>query len=190
MIEAGANQLSEQDTIEAIDFGYEAVTELIKAQEDLLKDLGIKHVKPIEPEQDKTLLSYLEKNCSKPIELILKKFEQSKDERDLELEKVKLDILEKIESLKNDNQIKTLVTKDEKSIHSDFKKLTKKLMRSQIIDNGKRVDGRDLDEVRKISAKAGILPKILVLRYFKEDSLKFYQLLPLELLVMHKRWMI
>ena len=28
MIEAGANQLSEQDTIEAIDFGYEAVTEL------------------------------------------------------------------------------------------------------------------------------------------------------------------
>ena len=36
MIEAGANQLSEQDTIEAIDFGYEAVTELIKSQEDLL----------------------------------------------------------------------------------------------------------------------------------------------------------
>ena len=39
MIEAGANQLSEQDTIEAIDFGYEAVTELIKSQEDLLQDL-------------------------------------------------------------------------------------------------------------------------------------------------------
>ena len=46
MIEAGSNQLSEQDTIEAIDFGYEAVTELIKSQEDLLKDLGIKQVKP------------------------------------------------------------------------------------------------------------------------------------------------
>ena len=45
MIEAGANQLSEQDTIEAIDFGYEAVTELIKSQEDLLKDLGIKQIK-------------------------------------------------------------------------------------------------------------------------------------------------
>ena len=41
MIEAG-NQLSEQDTIEAIDFGYEAVSELIKAQEDLLKDLEAK----------------------------------------------------------------------------------------------------------------------------------------------------
>ena len=32
MIEAGANQLSEQDTIEAIDFGYEAVTELINSR--------------------------------------------------------------------------------------------------------------------------------------------------------------
>jgi polyribonucleotide nucleotidyltransferase len=65
MIEAGANQLSEQDTIEAIDFGYEAVTELIKAQENLLKDLGIKQVKPSEPEIDTTLASYLEKNCTK-----------------------------------------------------------------------------------------------------------------------------
>ena len=32
-------------------------------------------------------------------------------------------------------------------------------MRSQIINDGKRVDGRELDEVRKISASAGILPK-------------------------------
>ena len=78
MIEAGANQLSEQDTIEAIDFGYEAVTELIKSQEDLLKDLGIKQIKPSDPEQDTTLPSYLEKNCSKAIDLVLKKFDQSK----------------------------------------------------------------------------------------------------------------
>ena len=87
MIEAGANQLSEQDTIEAVDFGYEAVTELIKSQEDLLKDLGIKQVKPSDPAEDKTLPSYLEKNCTKPIELVLKKFELSKEERDIELRK-------------------------------------------------------------------------------------------------------
>jgi hypothetical protein len=78
MIEAGANQLSEQDTIEAIDFGYEAVTELIKAQENLLKDLGIKQVKPSEPEIDKTLATYLEKNCTKPIDLVLKNLRKIK----------------------------------------------------------------------------------------------------------------
>ncbi len=159
MIEAGANQLSEQDTIEAIDFGYEAVTELIKSQEDLLKDLGIKQIKPSDPEEDKTLPSYLEKNCSKAIDLVLKKFDQSKEERDLELEKIKTETLSKIDSLKDDNQVKVLTSENEKLIHSDFKKLTKKLMRSQIINDGKRVDGRELDEVRKITASAGILPK-------------------------------
>jgi len=160
MIEAGANQLSEQDTIEAIDFGYEAVTELIKSQEDLLQDLGIKQIKPSDPEEDKTLPSYLEKNCTKPIELVLKKFDLSKEERDLELEKIKVETQDKIDSLKEDNQLKVLLSDNEKLLSSDFKKLTKKLMRSQIINDGKRVDGRDLDEVRKISASAGILPKI------------------------------
>jgi len=159
MIEAGANQLSEQDTIEAIDFGYEAVTELIKSQEDLLKDLGIKQTKPSAPEEDKTLPSYLEKNCTKPIELVLKKFDLSKEERDIELEKIKVETQGKIESLKEDNQLKVLLSENDKLLNNDFKKLTKKLMRSQIINDGKRVDGRDLDEVRKISASAGILPK-------------------------------
>ena len=66
--------------------------------------------------------------------------------------------------------IKILIAENDKLIHSDFKKLTKKLMRSQIINDGKRVDGRDLDEVRKISASAGILPKrVHGSHYFKED---------------------
>ena len=159
MIEAGANQLSEQDTIEAIDFGYEAVSELIKSQEDLLKDLGIKQIRPSEPEEDKTLPSFLEKNCTKNIELVLKKFDQSKEERDLALDKIKLEVQTKIEDLKDDHELKALLTDNEKLLSSDFKKLTKKLMRSQIINEGKRVDGRELDEVRKISASAGILPK-------------------------------
>ena len=103
--------------------------------------------------------SYLEKNCTKPIELVLKKFDLSKEERDLELEKIKVETQGKIESLKEDNQLQVLLSENDKLLSADFKKLTKKLMRSQIINDGKRVDGRDLDEVRKISASAGILPK-------------------------------
>ena len=38
MVEAGANQLPESDMIEAIDFGYEAVQDLIQAQLDLIKE--------------------------------------------------------------------------------------------------------------------------------------------------------
>ncbi len=159
MIEAGANQLSEQDTIEAIDFGYEAVTELIKEQENLLKELNIKQIKPTPPEKDDTVYTYLDKNFAKPINLILQNFDYSKEQRDIELEKIKSETLNKINSLKDDNSLKLLISEDEKLIDSDFKKLTKKLMRDQIINDGKRVDGRNLDEVRKINVAAGILPK-------------------------------
>tara|TARA_Y100001933_G_scaffold254930_1_gene297257 strand:+ start:536 stop:2611 length:2076 start_codon:yes stop_codon:yes gene_type:complete len=159
MIEAGSNQLSEQDTIEAIDFGYEAVTELIKAQETLLNDLGIKRVIPSEPKEDDTILQYLDKNCSKSINQVLTNFSFTKEERDMELDKVKQDVTSKIETLKDNNQVKISSLEDDKLIDSEFKKLTKNLMRAQIINDNKRVDGRGLDEVRKISASAGILPK-------------------------------
>jgi len=159
MIEAGSNQLSEQDTIEAIDFGYEAVTELIKAQETLLNDLGIKRVIPSEPKEDDTILQYLDKNCSKSINQVLTNFSFTKEERDMELDKVKQDVTSKIETLKDNNQVKISSSEDDKLIDSEFKKLTKNLMRAQIINDNKRVDGRGLDEVRKISASAGILPK-------------------------------
>ncbi len=159
MVEAGANQLSEQDTIEALDFGYEAVTELIKAQETLLEELGIKKITPVQPEIDETLIKYLDKNCSKQINQVLQNFNFSKEQRDSELDKIKSEISEKIVDLKDDNQVKVALAENDKLLGSDFKKLTKTLMREQIIKEGKRVDGRDLDTVRKISANAGILPK-------------------------------
>ena len=40
-----------------------------------------------------------------------------------------------------------------------FKNVTKKLMRQQIIDEGIRVDGRKLDEVRPVSCRVGVLPQ-------------------------------
>ena len=54
--------------------------------------------------------SYLEKNCTKPIELVLKKFDLSKEERDIELEKIRVETQDKIESLKDDNQLKILLS--------------------------------------------------------------------------------
>ena len=41
MVEASANQLPEQDIIEAIDFGYEAACDSIQAQRELMEELGI-----------------------------------------------------------------------------------------------------------------------------------------------------
>ena len=80
------NQLTEQDLIEAIDFGYEAVCELIKAQQTILKESGIKQQKIDPPTEETTIPAYLDKNCTKSIGEILKQFEQTKEERDTKLE--------------------------------------------------------------------------------------------------------
>ena len=159
MVEAGANQLPEGDVIEAIDFGYEAVCELIKAQQTILKEAGIEQVKPEAPSEDTTLPVYLEKACSKSIGEVLSQFDQSKAERDEKLDAIREKTAETIEGLKESDPVRQLVSGNGKALPNSFKALTKKLMRQQIVKDGKRVDGRTLDQVRPISAAAGVLPK-------------------------------
>ena len=158
MVEAGANQLSEQDVIEAIDFGYEAITELINAQKEVLKESGIKQEMPKAPEIDDTISTYLDKNCTKSISEVLKNFDQTKEERDNKIEEIKISISSKIDGLKDDNAVKKSLSLNNKLLENSYKALTKKLMRDQIIKEGKRVDGRELNEVRAIDADAAVLP--------------------------------
>lgn len=157
MVEAGANQLPEQDVIEAIDFGYEAVCELIKAQQALLKDLGIEQVIPEAKVEDPTLPAFLEQECSAAIGEVLQHFEQTKAERDEKLDAIKAEVVGKIAALAEDDPIRAAASG--KALGNSYKGLTKKLMRGQILKEGKRVDGRSLDQVRPISAAAGVLPK-------------------------------
>jgi polyribonucleotide nucleotidyltransferase len=159
MVEAGANQLPEQDVIEAIDFGYEAVGELIKAQLSILSELGIEQVLPEAREEDPTLPAYLEKEAGKAIGEVLQQFSNTKPEREEKLDAIKADLAEKIAALKDDDPVKLAVAANGKAYGNGYKALTKKLMREQILKEGKRVDGRALDEVRPISAAAGVLPR-------------------------------
>jgi polyribonucleotide nucleotidyltransferase len=159
MVEAGANQLPEQDVIEAIDFGYEAVGELIKAQLAILAELGIERVIPEAKEEDTTLPTFLEKEAGAAIGEVLQQFANSKPEREEKLDAIKATLSEKITALPDDDPVKQAVSGNGKAFGNGYKALTKKLMRQQILTDGKRVDGRALDEVRPISAAVGVLPK-------------------------------
>jgi polyribonucleotide nucleotidyltransferase len=159
MVEAGANQLPEQDVIEAIEFAYEAIQELIQSQLELLKDLGIEIVKPETPQEDQTLISFISDRATQDIKHILSQYDFDKKTRDEALDEIKqTKIVEAIAGLPEDDPIAVATTEDAKAIDKAFKTLTKKLMRSQIIEDGMRVDGRKLDQVRPISSRAGVLP--------------------------------
>ncbi|MGG6237572.1 polyribonucleotide nucleotidyltransferase [Nodosilinea sp. AN01ver1] len=159
MVEAGANQLPEADVIEAIDFGYEVVQDLIKAQLELIKDLGIEIVTEPEPETDPTLSTFIEEKTAAAIKEVLKQFSLTKPERDEKLDAIKDELAAAIEALEDDNPVKVAVAENGKALGNTYKSVTKKLMRQQILDEKVRVDGRQLDEVRPISCQVGLLPK-------------------------------
>jgi polyribonucleotide nucleotidyltransferase len=64
MVEAGANQLPEQDIIEAIDFGYEAVRDLIAAQRELMSQLGIEFAVAEPPVENEALAQFLQERAA------------------------------------------------------------------------------------------------------------------------------
>ncbi|MEL7523241.1 MAG: polyribonucleotide nucleotidyltransferase, partial [Cyanobacteria bacterium J06553_1] len=159
MVEAGANELPEQDVIEAIDFAYEAIQELLQAQLELIKELGIEIVQAETPVEDESLINFISDRATTEIKQILSQYELDKKARDAALDEVKqTKIIEAIAELPDEDPLSVATTEDPKAIGKAFKKLTKKLMRSQIIDDGIRVDGRKLDQVRPISSRVGVLP--------------------------------
>src|ERR687886_234277 len=159
MVEASANQLPEQDIIEAIDFGYEAACDLIQAQREIMAELGIDLVVEERPSLDSALENFIRDRAEAPIRIILSKFEQDKNQRNAALDEVKANEVESvIAELPEDDAIKVAATANSKAIGNVFKDVTKKIMRQQILDDGVRVDGRKLDEVRPVSCRVGVLP--------------------------------
>jgi polyribonucleotide nucleotidyltransferase len=158
MVEAGANQLPEADMIEAIDFGYEAVLELIKAQLDLLKELGIALPEIVAPETDPTLENFISNTVKDKVAQVVASCEKDRNVRDDALDAIKAELLEAIAALPEDDPVKLVA--DKKVISATYKELTKKLMRLQVIEQNVRIDGRKLDEVRPIWTEVGVIPRV------------------------------
>ncbi|MDE5071182.1 MAG: polyribonucleotide nucleotidyltransferase [Trichodesmium sp. St18_bin3_1_1] len=158
MVEAGANQLPEQDIIEAIDFGYEAVCDLIQAQREIIAEMGIELVELEPPEVDPTLENYIKEKATEQIKEILSQYDLDKNQRDEKLDEIKDSLAESITELPEEEAVRAMVESESMLLGNAFKSVTKKLMRQQIVNEGIRVDGRKLDEVRPVSCRVGVLP--------------------------------
>ncbi|ABG50822.1 Polyribonucleotide nucleotidyltransferase [Trichodesmium erythraeum IMS101] len=158
MVEAGANQLPEQDIIEAIDFGYEAVCDLIQAQREIIAEMGIELVELEPPEVDPTLENYIKEKATEQIKEILSQYDLDKNQRDEKLDEIKDSLAESITELPEEEAVRAMVESESMLLGNAFKSVTKKLMRQQIVAEGIRVDGRKLDEVRPVSCRVGVLP--------------------------------
>jgi polyribonucleotide nucleotidyltransferase len=160
MVEAGANQLPEQDIIEAIDFGYEAIYDLIKAQQEMMEQLKYEITVPEPPQEPPELVEFIRSRTIEPVKNVLKQFELDKNGRDALLDEIKeKEILEPIAEKPGDDPLQVITVEDPKAVSRVFKDLTRELMRKQIVEENIRVDGRQLDQVRPVSCRVDILPR-------------------------------
>lgn len=159
MVEAGANQLPEKDVVEAIEFGFEAIQELLKAQQQVLADLNITPVELPPPPKNEELIAFVEEQAQEGIRSILRQF-LDKTSREQQLEELKAKLEAQIQERPEGDPLRLYLLENPKELDNQFKALLKKLMRQQILQEGVRVDGRKLDEVRPVSCRVGLIPRV------------------------------
>ena len=127
---------------------------------ELMREVGIELVQSEPPVANLTLTNFIQERAADSIEKILCQYNLDKNARDSALDAIQeTQINAAIAELPDDDPIKEAIAEDSKAIANLFKGLTKKLMRRQIVEQGIRVDGRKLDEVRPISCQVGLLPQ-------------------------------
>jgi len=147
MVESEASGLSEQIMLDAVKFGHEKFVPVVEAIEKLVKDCG-KEKWVVEKKDLSELEEKISKNFTKDITEAFAI--RDKQQRSNSIVKITTKCKEMFE---NDEAYTDL------DVSMVLKKLEKKIVRTDILKNKSRIDGRSLTDVRKINCEVGILPR-------------------------------
>ncbi|EAC1392242.1 polyribonucleotide nucleotidyltransferase [Campylobacter jejuni] len=141
------NELSEDEILEALNLAQKAILNGSNAYEEAFskhkKNSQIELKNEIEyPE----ILAFIENNFQKQIKEAIN--QMAKSERASKLNKIAKEI----------SNLEIAKEWSEESVLNTLAKVKRKLIREQILNEGKRADGRSLNEVRPISIETNILP--------------------------------
>ena len=148
MVESEADQLTEKQMLDAVNFGHDKMQIIIKAIDELIAEVGTSQQEAKEPEDNSDLYDLIKSSYGEKISSVYQIIE--KQER-----------YEKLSLLK-DEVIKNQLNEEEdnsETISKVFDNLKKDIVRERIISGEKRIDGRDSNTVRPISGDSGVLPR-------------------------------
>ena len=150
MLEAGANQMSEEKMVEAIKFGHDNLKPLIKLQEELRKKAGKSK------REDITQIELNEELYEKIKGKVTDRFGDILSMPDKQQRMEALDMLR--DELVQEEQEAGSET-PEQDVKTALGKLEKEIVREIILNKKKRVDGRDFDQIRELQSDVNILPR-------------------------------
>ena len=146
MIEAGANEVDEETMMKAIRAGHEEIRKMLAFINSIVAEIG-KPKKSFTPvELDHALLADVYANHLEDVKAAMNT--DDKNVRDAAM----LPIMDAIAA-----EHPELTAADLDLISY---KLQKKVVRTWLLEDGKRVDGRGINEIRPLAAEVGLLPRV------------------------------
>lgn len=156
MLEAGAQEVPEEDIAAAIFFGHKHIGRLFPFLQEIIQSCAV--AKWPEPVPTAEEIMATEALKAKVEAYLQGKFEalfatRSKEEYRLQLENIKQGL---DETLKADNEVSKEARAKGVGMIDYYLDLA---ARRQVLDKGLRVDGRSLDQIRELEAEVGVLPR-------------------------------
>ena len=148
MVEAGANELSESDMLEAMLLALEEIGHISDFIQTIIDDIGKEKAEVSEIEETE-----LDRLISKDFEQDIKDSIRTTDKTEREDNIFRIEEEAKAKYLEE-------YPESEDEIHRRIDNIMKKEVRRMISIDKIRPDGRDLTEIRPLSAEAGLLPRV------------------------------
>ncbi|UCC79253.1 MAG: polyribonucleotide nucleotidyltransferase [Candidatus Zixiibacteriota bacterium] len=148
MVEGGAQEISEKEMVDALAFGHEVIKKVVALIDELKLRVGKPKLEVAIPEIDPDIETTV-------TELALEKIKSANRIKD------KLDRADAVERIVTETleELAEKFPEKENSIKAVIARLEKEDLRSMILKEGVRSDGRGYEEIRDISIEIGVLPR-------------------------------
>ena len=156
MVEAGSKEVSEEDMLDALMFGHEAVKELCAFQEEIIGEIGLPKMEYEHLEIEDSLREEIKELASEKLDKAMRI--KSKLEKYAAIDAVKEEVVNKYveenEGMDKD-ELEVLTTKVKLVLES----IEYDIFRGITVNEHMRSDGRAMDEIRPLDAQVDLLPR-------------------------------
>lgn len=149
MIEAGANEVPEEIMLQGIACAHEEIKEIVRFIESIVAEIGKPKIAFESMEVDHNLFEAIKAYAIDKVKYALDT--DDKNIRDERFTPIADDVTAKFTE-----EYPELAAQIPEALY----KLQKHVVRRWLLDEGKRVDGRGIDEIRPLSAEVGLLPRV------------------------------
>jgi len=148
MVESEADMLSEEEMLGAVVFGHEQMQTAINAIRELAAEVGVKAWDWTATGADEALVSLVKENAGAAVSAAYQIAD--KQARQQAVKQARTAVVEKLSA---DGQYAA------KAVKAQIEDLEYNTVRAMILNEAKRIDGRDLETVRPITIRTGVLPR-------------------------------